>query len=30
MKTQFPSEGEIVRQWHVVDADGSGAWPGRQ
>ncbi len=20
MKTQFPSEGEIVRQWHVVDA----------
>ena len=22
MKTQFPSEGEIVRQWHVVDADG--------
>jgi large subunit ribosomal protein L13 len=22
MKTQFPSEREIVRQWHVVDADG--------
>lgn len=22
MKTQVPSEGEIVRQWHVVDADG--------
>ena len=22
MKTQFPSEGEIVRRWHVVDADG--------
>ena len=22
MKTQFPSEGEIVRQWHVMDADG--------
>jgi len=22
MKTQFPSKGEIVRQWHVVDADG--------
>src|SRR5579884_1359913 len=22
MKTQFPSQGEIVRQWHVVDADG--------
>jgi large subunit ribosomal protein L13 len=22
MKTQFPSESEIVRQWHVVDADG--------
>jgi large subunit ribosomal protein L13 len=21
MKTQFPSKGEIVRQWHVVDAD---------
>ena len=20
MKTQFPSQGEIVRQWHVVDA----------
>jgi large subunit ribosomal protein L13 len=20
MKTQFPSEGEIVRKWHVVDA----------
>ena len=20
MKTQFPSKGEIVRQWHVVDA----------
>ena len=20
MKTQFPSESEIVRQWHVVDA----------
>ena len=20
MKTQFPSPGEIVRQWHVVDA----------
>ena len=20
MNTQFPSEGEIVRQWHVVDA----------
>jgi len=22
MKTQFPSKGEIARQWHVVDADG--------
>ena len=22
MKTQFPSQGEIVRQWHVLDADG--------
>src|SRR6266849_3557727 len=22
MKTQFPTEREIVRQWHVVDADG--------
>ena len=22
MKTLFPSEPEIVRQWHVVDADG--------
>lgn len=22
MKTPFPSEGEIVRKWHVVDADG--------
>jgi len=22
MKTQFPSKGEIVRQWHVVDAEG--------
>jgi large subunit ribosomal protein L13 len=22
MKTQFPSEREIVRRWHVVDADG--------
>jgi large subunit ribosomal protein L13 len=22
MKTQFPTESEIVRQWHVVDADG--------
>ena len=22
MKTQFPTEHEIVRQWHVVDADG--------
>jgi len=22
MKTQFPSEREIVRQWHLVDADG--------
>ena len=22
MKTEFPSPGEIVRQWHVVDADG--------
>lgn len=22
MNTQFPSQGEIVRQWHVVDADG--------
>ncbi len=22
MKTQFPSEAQIVRQWHVVDADG--------
>jgi large subunit ribosomal protein L13 len=22
MKTQFPSEGDIVRQWHVVDAAG--------
>ncbi|HTP86851.1 MAG TPA: 50S ribosomal protein L13 [Bryobacteraceae bacterium] len=22
MKTQFPSRGEIVRQWHVVDAEG--------
>ncbi|MGA2182561.1 MAG: 50S ribosomal protein L13 [Bryobacteraceae bacterium] len=21
MKTQFPSRGEIVRQWHVVDAE---------
>ncbi len=21
MKTQFPSKGEIVRQWHVVDAE---------
>jgi large subunit ribosomal protein L13 len=20
MKTQFPSQGEIVRQWHVIDA----------
>src|SRR5260370_17990561 len=23
MNTQFPSKGEIVRQWHVVDADGA-------
>src|ERR1700732_3237266 len=22
MNTQFPSKGEIARQWHVVDADG--------
>ena len=22
MKTPIPKEGEIVRQWHVVDADG--------
>jgi large subunit ribosomal protein L13 len=22
MKTPIPTEGEIVRQWHVVDADG--------
>jgi large subunit ribosomal protein L13 len=22
MKTQFPSKGEIARQWHIVDADG--------
>jgi large subunit ribosomal protein L13 len=22
MKTHIPSQGEIVRQWHVVDADG--------
>jgi len=22
MKTPVPSQGEIVRQWHVVDADG--------
>ena len=22
MKTQFPTEREIVRQWHVVDAEG--------
>jgi large subunit ribosomal protein L13 len=22
MKTPIPSQGEIVRQWHVVDADG--------
>lgn len=22
MNTQFPSQGEIVRQWHVVDAEG--------
>ena len=22
MKTHVPSKGEIVRQWHVVDADG--------
>ena len=22
MNTQIPSKGEIVRQWHVVDADG--------
>ena len=22
MKTHFPSKGEIVRQWHVVDATG--------
>ena len=22
MKTEFPSKDEIVRQWHVVDADG--------
>jgi len=22
MKTPFPRKGEIVRQWHVIDADG--------
>lgn len=22
MNTQFPSKGEIVRQWHVLDAEG--------
>jgi len=22
MNTQFPRKGEIVRQWHVIDADG--------
>ena len=22
MKTHIPSKGEVVRQWHVVDADG--------
>src|SRR5438105_15426695 len=22
MKTEFPSKGEIARQWHVVDAEG--------
>lgn len=22
MNTQFPSKGEIVRKWHVLDADG--------
>ena len=28
MSTYFPKEGEIVRKWFVVDADGqrSGAW----
>ena len=23
MKTEFPSKNEIVRQWHVIDADGA-------
>ncbi len=22
MKTKFPSKGEVVRQWHVIDAEG--------
>ena len=23
MKTEFPSKNEVVRQWHVIDADGA-------
>lgn len=23
MKTQFPSKGEVVRQWHVIDAENA-------